>query len=111
MQLEEAWRWDVFLSHATADKITVRTIAEKLRDHGLIVWLDEDAIKAGDHIYGKIEEGIQHSRVLVFVASAASMQSEWASVERQAALFRDPSNKNRRFITVKLDNTPLPDIL
>ncbi len=110
-EAEIEFEWDVFFCHASADKPTVRGIAERLRDRGLRVWFDEDRIVPGDHIYGKIEEGIQKSRVLVFFASEASLKSEWASLERWSASFRDPTNKERRFITIRLDHTPLPDIL
>jgi len=35
------------------------------RADGLRVWFDEWMLKAGDNIPAKIEEGLEHSRVLV----------------------------------------------
>jgi hypothetical protein len=101
-ELDSEFDWDVFLSHSSRDKPLVRSIAERLRDRGLNVWFDEKNIMLGDHIYGEIEAGIQKSRVLLFFASKASLTSEWTTLERGAASFRDPTNKHRRFITIRL---------
>lgn len=105
------FEYDTFLSHSTTDKPTVRRIAEALRDRGLRVWLDEDEIGLGDHIYSKIEHGIEHSRVLIFFASKHSLGSDWARIERSTAAFRDPINTARRFLIVRLDETPLPEVI
>jgi hypothetical protein len=36
--LRTSFRYDVFLSHSSADKPVVRELAERLRDAGLRVW-------------------------------------------------------------------------
>jgi hypothetical protein len=51
------FRYDVFLSHSSADKPVVRELAERLRAAGLRVWLDDWIIRPGDLISAKIEEG------------------------------------------------------
>ena len=90
--------FDVFLSHSAKDKAVVRVLAERLRADGLRVWLDEWAIKPGDSIPAKIEEGLEHSRVLVLCMSAQAFGSEWAQLEAGTFRFRDPLNKQRRFV-------------
>ena len=60
----QKFEFDVFLSHSTKDKAVVRPLAERLRKDGLKVWFDEWALKPGDSIPAKIEEGLEHSRVL-----------------------------------------------
>ena len=57
--------YDVFLSHSVKDKLVVREIAKRLREAGLRLWFDEWVLKAGDSIPAKIEEGLEHSRVLL----------------------------------------------
>ena len=99
--------FDVFLSHSSKDKATVRQIAERLRAGGLRVWLDEWEIRPGDSIPTKIEEGLEQSTVLVLCMSANSLGSDWAIVESQTFRFRDPLNRKRRFIPVRLDETEL----
>ena len=101
--MAETFRYDVFLSHSAKDKAVVRALAERLRTDGLNVWFDEWEIKPGDHIPAKIEEGLEHSRVLLLCMSANAFGSDWAQLESGAFRFRDPLNKERRFIPLRLD--------
>ena len=101
------FQYDVFLSHSSQDKTVVRAIAERLRADGLRVWLDEWAIPYGGNIPAKIEEGLEQSRVLVFFMSAHAFGSDWATLENQTFRFRDPQNKDLRFIPLRLDDAPI----
>ena len=67
--MADDFTYDVFLSHSSKDKAVVRAVAERLRADGLRVWLDEWEIRPGDSIPAKIEEGLEHSRVLVLCMS------------------------------------------
>ena len=96
---------DVFLSHSNKDKIAVREVAERLRGDGLRVWFDEWEIRPGDSIPAKIEEGLEHSRVLVLCMSKHAFGSDWAQLEACTFRFRDPLNKERRFIPLRLEDT------
>jgi hypothetical protein len=95
--------YDVFLSHSAKDKPVVRALAERLRGDGLRVWFDEWEIRIGDNIPAKIEEGLERSRVLVLCMSRHAFGSDWAALESQTFRFRDPLNKERRFIPLRLD--------
>lgn len=109
--MSEHFAYDVFLSHNHADKPRVRRLAERLRTAGVRVWLDEWVIKAGDDIYLAIEHGLEAARVQVLCLSQAALDSEWVTLERSTVLFRDPSNKGRRFIPLLLVDCALPDTL
>jgi TIR domain-containing protein len=98
---------DVFLSHSAKDKEVVRAVAERLRTDGLKVWFDEWVLKAGDSIPAKIEEGLEHSRVLVLCMSANAFGSDWSRLESYTYRFKDPLNKERRFIPLRLDDAPI----
>ena len=102
---------DVFLSHSSKDKNLVRKLAEQLRSDGFQVWFDEWEIQPGDMISWKIEQGLQKSRVLVLIMSSHAFGSDWVSLERHTILFRDCTNKQRRFIPVLLDDAVVPDTL
>jgi hypothetical protein len=99
--------YDVFLSHSSKDKEVVRPIAERLKNDGLKVWFDDWSIKVGDNIPHKIEEGLEHSRVLVLCMSANAFGSDWAQMESQTFRFRDVLNKERRFIPLRIDDAPI----
>ena len=102
--MSEYFTYDVFLSHSSKDKAVIRPLAEKLRADGVRVWYDEWEIRPGDSIPAKIEEGLEQSRVLVLCMSANAFGSDWAQLESGTFRFRDPLNKDRRFIPLKLDD-------
>ena len=101
------FQFDVFLSHSSKDKDAVRDIAERLRRDGLKVWFDEWEIKLGDSIPSKIEAGLENSRILLLCMSTNAFGSDWAQLEAGTFRFRDPLNKERRFIPLRLDDTPV----
>ena len=120
--MNQDFQYDVFLSHSAKDKAVVRPLAERLRQDGLKVWFDEWVLKPGDSIPAKIEEGLEHSRVLVLCMSANAFGSDWAqlacpaiaSVRRRKSgtfRFRDPLNKERRFLPLRLDDAPIKAFL
>jgi hypothetical protein len=105
--MPEQFLYDVFLSHSAKDKAVVRRLAERLRGDGLKVWFDEWVLKPGDSIPAKIEEGLEHSRVLVLCMSAQAFGSDWAQLEAGTFGFRDPLNRERRIIPLRLDDAPI----
>jgi small GTP-binding protein len=104
--MNDPFSFDVFLSHSSNDKAIVRDIAERLRSDGLRVWFDEWEIRVGDNIPARIEYGLENSRVLVLCMSAHAFGSDWAQLEAGTFRFRDPLNKERRFVPLRLDQTP-----
>ncbi len=105
--MADDFKYDVFLSHNSKDKPVVRALAKRLRNSGLRVWLDEWILKPGDSIPAKIDEGLEESRLLVLCMSANAFGSDWATLESQTFRFRDPLNRERRFIPLRLDTTPI----
>src|SRR5260221_4345888 len=111
--MPDEFPYDVFLSHSAKDKAVVRDVAERLRKDGVKVWFDEWVLKPGDSIESpqsktaKIEEGLERSRVLVLCMSANAFGSDWAQLESGTFRFRDPLNKERRFLPLRLDDAPI----
>src|SRR5206468_4084235 len=103
------FQYDVFLSHNAKDKAAVCALAERLGADGLKVWFDEWLIKPADSLPVKIEEGLERSRVLLLCMSANALGSDWAHLEAGTFQFRDPMNKERRFIPLRLDDAPAKD--
>jgi TIR domain len=109
--MSETFKYDVFISHSSKDKPAVRELAERLRRDGLRVWFDEWEIEPGDPIVLKIEEGLAQSRTLVLAMSANAYASDWVTMERHTVMFRDPTNEQRRFIPVRMDDADIKDPL
>jgi len=95
---------DVFLSYSSLDKEVVHDLAVRLRDRGLRVWLDAWEIQDEDVRQDKIREGLEASRVLVLCMSERALGFERSTLERQTFPFRDPTNRERRFIPLRLDD-------
>jgi len=106
------FQYDVFLSYSAKDKAVARDVAERLRKDGVKVWFDEWEIRPGDSIPSKIEEGLKRSRVLACPAVAPRRRrmlclpahafgSDWAQLEFGTFRFRDPLNKERRFLPLR----------
>ena len=106
MPTDSTFNYDVFLSHSAKNKDVVREVANRLKSDGVRVWLDEWEIRPGDSIPAKIEDGLENSRVLLLCLSAEAFGSDWAQLESHTFRFKDPLNHNRRFIPLRLDDTP-----
>ncbi|MDO9300244.1 MAG: TIR domain-containing protein [Anaerolineales bacterium] len=109
--MSDSLSYDIFISYNSKDKVTVRRLAERLRADGLHVWWDQWEIRPGDSIPLKIEQGLEQSRALVLVMSEYAFASEWVTLERQTALFRDPMNTQRRFIPMLIQNCKFPSTI
>jgi len=97
---------DAFLSYSAKDKPVVHDLARRLRDRGVRVWLDDWEIEVGQSIPSRIEDGLEGSTVLVLCMSEHALGSDWAALESQTFCFRDPLNRDRRFIPLRLDDAP-----
>src|SRR5687767_13894534 len=107
--MTEQFLFDVFLGYSAKDRPVVRQIAELLSSEGLKVWFDEWILNPGDNVPAAIEEGLERTRVLVLCMSANAFGADWAQLEAATLRFRDPVNKQRRFIALRLDDAPLQD--
>jgi len=82
--------WDIFISHASEDKIEiVRPLSNLLAHSGLKVWLDEGELKIGDSLREKIDEGLTKSQFAVIIFSHNFFSKNWPKSELNALFTRD----------------------
>lgn len=98
------FEYDGFLSHATADLTAVCAIAEQLHADGIRVCVNEGKLQTDRSAADEIERGLESSRVLVLCVSGNVSIAEWIRLEAGTFRFRDPLNKSRRFILLRLDD-------
>lgn len=74
--------WDVFLSHASEDKVEVALpLAQALQDRGVSVWLDMAELRIGDSLRRRIDRGLRSSRFAAVVFSEAYFSKGWPQYE------------------------------
>jgi len=74
--------WDVFISHAGEDKVTVAIpLAEALQNRGVTAWLDKAEMRVGDSLRRRIDQGIASSKFAVVVLSPSYFAKGWPQYE------------------------------
>ncbi|RPE77884.1 MULTISPECIES: DUF1883 domain-containing protein [unclassified Frondihabitans] len=74
--------WDVFLSHASEDKVAVAIpLAQALQDRGVSVWLDKAELRIGDSLRRRIDRGLRGSRFAAVIFSEHYFTKGWPQYE------------------------------
>jgi hypothetical protein len=89
--------YQVFVSHATADKWIAKTLCEKLEEIGATTFRDDRDINGGDDIPEEIRLQIKRSRELVVLLTPKSINRQWVTLEIGAAW---GWSKNLRIVVV-----------
>jgi len=81
---------DVFLSHASEDKDAIaRPLYRALIEAGLTVWFDEAAVRLGDRLRRKIDEGLARCNYGVVIISPNFLNKEWPQLELDGLAARE----------------------
>jgi predicted nucleotide-binding protein len=100
--------YQVFISHATADKWIAKVICEKIEGVGASTFRDDRDINGGDDIPEEIRRQIKNSQEMIVLLTPESKDRPWVLFEVGAAW---GWRKNSRIIVV-LDHVnidPIPD--
>lgn len=102
--------YQVFVSHATADKWIATTFCEKIDATGATSFRDDRDINGGDSIPESIRTQIQVSRELVVLLTPDSIERPWVLLEVGAAWGR---RKGYRIVPVlcHVSFDAIPDII
>ncbi|MGH8903471.1 MAG: TIR domain-containing protein, partial [Egibacteraceae bacterium] len=104
----ERGRFDVFLSHNSADDLAVERIAERLRREGIEPWLDRWHLRGGDDWQHEISQGLRASGACAVFVGAAGL-GDWAREELRVAHARAAKDPGFRLFMVLLPGAPKPD--
>lgn len=109
---DTAFEFDVFISYHSGDAEWVGRLKSALVRTGLKVWLDSEQIRPGDVYVKALEQGIESSRSVALVVSAASLRSKWVGEEYCRALANAHAlERQTRIIPVLIEDVPLPGFL
>ena len=97
---------DVFISYSRKDKSEVGLLCQALDSEKINYWIDQNDIPLGVDFPQEVKNAIENSRVMVFISSENSKQSEWVTREIKYAL-------NHKIIVIpfRLDETDYNDNL
>jgi hypothetical protein len=105
-------RFDVFVSHSSADKPWVLRLVADLGRYDVSVWLDENEIRPGDLFVKALERGLEQSKAVALVVSPESMASGWVELEYSRAVeLTMRKNLPLQLIPVLLRTAELPGFL
>jgi hypothetical protein len=86
----ETKKYDVFVSHASEDKIDlVKPFVELLKKKNITVWYDEFELQIGDSLRDSIDNGLKNSRYGIVVLSEAFFKKKWAKRELNGLFARE----------------------
>ncbi|MCS4432871.1 TIR domain-containing protein [Aquiflexum gelatinilyticum] len=96
----------IFLSYSRDDYKSVQQIQTLLREKGIMVWIDQESIYAGENWPKAIGEGIAKQSKFMLLWSKHAAKSHFVEFEWNTALAL-----KKKIIPVLLDTTPLPPTL
>jgi transcriptional regulator with XRE-family HTH domain len=104
----------IFLSYAREDIAQVTWLDRALREHGLRVWRDDQALRAGDLWQSRVDEAIERADFIVLCLSKASL-SKRGYVQVELRRIVDESRyrplEKAYLIPVRLEDVTPPRIL
>lgn len=101
----------VFLSYSSTDKFFARKLAEKLKSHGLQVWIDEAEPRVRDTLIERIAAAVTDAVTIVAVLSNTSVKSKWVRQELKQATDQEIGGRRVDVTTAVIDKCPVPDFL
>jgi hypothetical protein len=104
LQKRAGAEFDVFLCHNWADKASVRRIADRLEEHGILPWLDERELPPGQPWQQLLEQQIARIRSAAVFVGAAGV-GPWQEQELYGFLREFVSRRNP-VIPVLLPDAP-----
>ncbi len=100
-------RFDVFISHANKDKIDyVEDLKDEIKNLGVNVFYDKEAIDWGDNWKQVILNGIEKSRFAIIVISNNFFGREWTNKELKMFLEKQNKNEQKIILPILYNVTP-----
>jgi hypothetical protein len=96
-------KWDFFVSYTKDDRTWAEWIAWTLEAAGYRVLIQAWDMVPGTNWVFAVDEGIRLAERTIAVASGAYLESDWARLEALGALHRDPLGRQRRLLTVRVE--------
>jgi hypothetical protein len=108
---ERGNNFHIFLCHNSKDKPDVRQLDKKLREQGILPWIDEKGILAGDQFVPELEEIIDNVPVAAIIVGPHwlgrwQQQEYYAFLQRFVEHRQEGGNKRLRLIPILIPGAP-----
>jgi len=91
---------DVFISHRNENKAWVTALASNLRQCGLTVWLDLEALIPGGSAARQARDALQNARHAILLATPEALESNWLQDDYDTLLARRRADPDFHIIPV-----------
>lgn len=108
IQVEESEYYDIFISYSHDDEAAVGALAERLRQDGYRIWLDENELAGGDELVNVIAEGIERSSHIMVCLSENYLKSKWGDFEGVVGQTLSITDRRRKLIPIKIGECDKP---
>ncbi len=100
------YEWDVFISHASADKAAfVLPLIAALKERNVRVWWDAEALTMGDKLMTQINTGLSRARFGAVVLSPTFLGRGWPLAELDALFSMELTRQKKRILPIAKDLT------
>jgi hypothetical protein len=103
--------YDLFISYSRVDTARVAAVVECLKEQRLAVWFDQSHVLAPHNVVREIDLALASCSHFLLFASRSYFDSQWASAEYSAALYRALSERSVSVLIVRLDDVALPALI
>ncbi len=105
----DAFKYDVFISHAVEDKIDIANeLCERLEESGLRVWYSGNELSIGDRIESLIQKGLEQSHFGIAILTENYLRKSWTMREFYSLLAKE--KEGRKVILPVLHNVSVDDL-
>lgn len=86
--------WDAFISYASEDRLDVaEPLYNYLKGLGVSVWFDQTALKVGDSLRRKIDQGLQNSKYGIVILSPFFFRKHFTKIELDGLAQREAEGR------------------
>jgi hypothetical protein len=94
----------VFISYSHKDTAFADMLVDDLREAGIEVWIDQDAIEPGQSIVQRINQGLDSTDYVLILVSSAFLNSNWTRSESGAAVVEAIDSQRDNVIPLLLED-------
>jgi hypothetical protein len=94
------YKYDVFISYASADSEPVKRLVQRLKQDSFRIWIDQEQMGGGNVVFSALAEGLQNSAHVIVCLSEAYIKRDYTRLELDMNQSLDPSGALNRTIPV-----------